>query len=59
MELSNQSRTSIVALPQDREPRNPLTTRLGVPQSRSGRFGEQKNLSLLQEIKPQTVQAVV
>ena len=34
-------------------PEYPFASRLGIPQSRSGRFGDEKSVFLLQEIEPQ------
>jgi hypothetical protein len=42
MELSGQLHAA-AALPQGKSPRYPLDRRLGGPQSRSGRGGEEKN----------------
>jgi len=39
-----------------KEPRYPLKRGLGGPQSRSGRFGEEENLSPLPEFEPRIVQ---
>jgi len=36
-----------------RGPEYPFASRLGIPQSRSERFGEEKNVFPLQEIEPQ------
>lgn len=42
----------------EKEPRNKLNRRVSLPQSRYGRFGEEKNLFALQLIKHGTVQSV-
>ena len=39
-----------------KEPRYPMKRGLGGPQSWSGRFGEEENLSPLPELEPQIVQ---
>ena len=40
-------------------PEYPFASRLGIPQSRSGRFGEGKNVFPLPEIEPQIDQRLV
>jgi hypothetical protein len=51
MEVSGQPHTP-VALPQERSPWYPLDRRLGGPQSRSGRGGEERNSQPCQESNP-------
>jgi hypothetical protein len=45
-------------LPQGKSPRYPLDRRLGGPQSRSGRGGEEKNSQPLPELEPPIIQPV-
>jgi len=42
----------VAVLPPCKEPRHPLNRRLGGPQGRSGRFGEEYDLLLLPELEP-------
>jgi hypothetical protein len=42
-----------------KDPRYPLDRKLGGPQSRSGRGGEEKNYQLLPRLEPPIVQPVV
>jgi hypothetical protein len=45
--------------PQGKSPRYPLDRRLGGPQSRSGRSGEEKNSKPLPGLEPPVIQPVV
>jgi hypothetical protein len=57
MEVSGQLHTPS-ALPQGKNPWYPLYRRLGGPQSRSGRGGEEKNFQPLLELEPPIIQPV-
>jgi hypothetical protein len=59
MEVSGQLQAP-AALPPEKEPLLPLDRRLGGPQSRSGRGGEEKNFSPCRDSNPRTpiVQAI-
>jgi hypothetical protein len=50
--------TSRTLYPQGKNPWYPLDRRLGGPQSRSGRGGEEKNSQPLPELEPSIIQAV-
>jgi hypothetical protein len=58
MEVRGQLHVS-AALPKRKSPRYPLYRRLGGPQSRSGRYGEEKNSQPLPELEPLINQPVV
>jgi hypothetical protein len=51
MEVSGQLHDP-AALPQRKQPQHPLFTRLCKPQSRSGRYGEERNILPLLRIEP-------
>jgi hypothetical protein len=51
MEMSGQLHTS-AALPPGKEPLGPMDRKLGGPQSRSGRCGEEENSQPPPEIEP-------
>jgi hypothetical protein len=57
MEVSGQIHTP-AALPPRKEPWYPLDRRLGGPQSRSGRGGEEKNSQPLPGLEPSIIQPV-
>jgi hypothetical protein len=57
MEVSGQLHTSAVYL-QGKSPWYPLNRRLGGPQSRSGRGGEEKNSQSLPGLEPPIIQPV-
>jgi hypothetical protein len=57
MEVSGQ-RHAPAASPPGKEPRYPLYRRLGGPQSRSGRGGEEKNSQPLPGLEPPIIQPV-
>jgi len=57
MEVSGQLHTS-TTLPPEKEPWYPLNSRMGVPQSLSGRFEEEKNLLPLPGIESLIAQSI-
>jgi hypothetical protein len=57
MEVSGQLHAP-AALPQGESPRYPLNRRLGGPQSRFGRGGEEKNSQPLPGLEPPIIQSV-
>jgi hypothetical protein len=57
MEVSGQLHAP-AALPPGEDPWHPLNWRLGGPQSRSGRGGEEKNTQPLPRLEPPNIQPV-
>jgi hypothetical protein len=57
--LDGGERSAPVALPQVKSPSYPLDRKLGGPQSRSERGGEEKNSQPLPGIEPPIIQTVV